>query len=86
MTDPTEHRKSWWETLPGVLAGLATLIGAVGGLAAIFIRPDPEPPPKPEPDSKPAHVSSTLPAETPKPDPCKLPFAERPISCLGSKK
>jgi hypothetical protein len=77
MPEPQSERKNWWATLPGVLTGLAALIGAVGGLyAAIVGQPIPQPTPTPT-------VMHSSPAVS---DPCKaLPVDDRPISCLGEK-
>ena len=83
MTSPNESKKSWWETLPGVLAGMAALVGAIGGLYAVI------PEKRATDQNAPIAAQATKPVITPltdtKPDPCKLPFKNRPISCLGDK-
>lgn len=38
--EPETPRKSFWTTLPGVLTGLAAVIGASVGLAALFVNSD----------------------------------------------
>ncbi|MNJ69832.1 hypothetical protein D3C77_662260 [compost metagenome] len=83
MTSSNESRKSWWETLPAILTGLATLIGALAGLYTVLHNQDGT-------DSPPATEARVAqPQGSPSPDtvqpPCGVPFAERPISCLGDE-
>lgn len=78
MAEPLNESKSWWVTLPGVLAGLAALIGAVGGLYAVIEG-------KSIPQSPPSKI--VTPTSSSLSDPCKkLPIDDRPISCLGDEK
>ena len=37
-----EHSDHWWQTVPGVLTGLAALVTAIGGLIVVFREPTPD--------------------------------------------
>jgi hypothetical protein len=67
QTDPprVEGRPPFWTSLPGILTGVAALITAMVGAAALVLTTTNSPPPRPEPTSSaPEDPQDTPPAET----------------------
>src|SRR5436190_11703358 len=53
--------KPWWETVPGILTGIAALITAIGGILAVYLanRPAVKPP-----DTPPSTAGVAIPGVT----------------------
>ncbi len=60
MADPAPSRQSWWQTLPGILTGVAALITAVTGFIVAFNHTRSEP-------SSPSSKSSEAGTQTSRP-------------------
>jgi hypothetical protein len=49
MADQDSKSASFWTSLPGILTGIAAVLGAIATLAALFLHSKPAPTPAPAP-------------------------------------